>query len=99
MPPIMHGARVQQITGTNEGTLYLATGKGIMLYDDGGQWQMITFQDNLLSDNVRAVLRANDGSLWVAYGFGRGMGAGFGRARPPGFGDMDGVSRFVTWWA
>jgi ligand-binding sensor domain-containing protein len=63
---------VDKITETNDGAIWVSylydyetnKGFGLSRYYEG-QWQMFTSRNGLPSDNVREIIGARDGALWV----------------------------------
>ena len=82
MPEDLGDLRIQQIGALKDKGVCLATQGGGILHYDGSAWHAMGTEGGLASDDVQCILRTREGSVWVAYGSGRGFGFGMGRRRP-----------------
>ena len=64
-------ARTYSIAESNDGTIWMGTGEGLIRLDrDSGEASLLTVDDGLSSNAISGILEGNDGSLWVSTSYG-----------------------------
>lgn len=64
--PQLKSASITALCADTDGTLWIGTDGGGLARLFGGRFSLFTMADGLVGNNIRAILRGGDGTIWIA---------------------------------